>query len=133
MENENYSQSQENGDFFSQMAVPNSTAVLTLGIISIIFSVCCCILPIVGIILGIIGLILGIKAARIYDDNPGDYSLKSFKNLNAGKICSIIGLAWGVLFLVYFTVGFITSWDTILEIIEEAKDGTLDPSKYMRY
>jgi hypothetical protein len=68
--------------------VPNSTAVLVLGILSIIFCWCW---GLIGLILGIIGLILGGKAKKIYKENPGRFSIGSYKNLNAGYICSLIG------------------------------------------
>jgi len=68
--------------------VPNSTAVLVLGILSIVG--CWCYgLP--GIILGIIALVLGSKAKALYKNNPSQYSVGSSKNLNAGYICAIIG------------------------------------------
>ena len=77
-----------------QLMLPNSTASLVLGIISIA-SLCCC--SIIGFVVGIIGLVLGINAVALYRQSPGVYTDASFKNANAGKICSIVGLGLSVL------------------------------------
>ena len=105
------------------LILPNSTAALVLGIVSIA-SLCCC--SIVGFVLGIIGLVLGVNAMALYHQSPDVYSEASFKNANAGKICSIIGLAFGVIKIVQFII----QWPMIREIIQAAMDGTLDPSDY---
>ncbi len=94
-----------------QPKLPNSTASLVLGIISI--ALCWC-YGIVGIVLGIVGLVLGNKAVALYKQSPGVYSEASYKNANAGKICSIIGLALGVLSVIYF----IAMWSTIIAYIK---------------
>jgi len=99
-----------------QSALPNSTAALVLGIISIV-CFCCC--NFVGIALGIIGIVLGNKAVALYNQSPGVYTEASFKNANAGKICSIIGLvlcALTVVGLIAFWVPY-TTW--IMELIEQ--------------
>jgi len=75
--------------------VPNSTASLVLGIISIP-TFCFC-FGIVGTTLGIIGLVLGSKAVALYKQFPDVYTEASYKNANAGKICSIIGLSMSAL------------------------------------
>lgn len=75
--------------------LPNSTASLVLGILSIV--VCG---P--GLIMGIIGIILANKDIALYKSNPGYYSESSYNNLKAGRICSIIGiLLSGALILFY--------------------------------
>ncbi|WP_407405068.1 CCC motif membrane protein [Chryseobacterium sp.] len=79
--------------------LPNATAVLILGIISILG--CCCYgLP--GLIAGIIGLILSKKDNQLYKNNPSMYS--GYDNLKAGKIMSIIGIALSILFIIYLIV-----------------------------
>ncbi len=80
----------------TQQAVPNSTAVLVLGIISIVSCWC---YGLVGIILGIIALALASKGNAAYKMNPGQYSEPSFKNLKAGRICAIVGLSLSGLYL----------------------------------
>jgi len=97
------------------LILPNSTAALVLGIISIA-SLCCC--SIVGLILGIIGLVLGINAMALYQQSPGVYSEASYQNANAGKICSIIGLVLSVLSSFLVIIFKSTYIHSIKEIIE---------------
>jgi hypothetical protein len=81
---------------FIQTPVPNSTAVLVLGILSIVFCFC---YGFIGMVLGIIALILASKGNTLYKANPNAYSLSSFNNLKAGKICGIIGVVLSSLYL----------------------------------
>ncbi|MBI2731099.1 MAG: hypothetical protein HYX40_10165 [Sphingobacteriales bacterium] len=74
------------------MQLPNATAVLVLGILSIV---------ICGF-LGIIGLVLGNKDLSLYKANPGIYSEASLSSVKSGRICSIIGLClWGIGIIFY--------------------------------
>jgi hypothetical protein len=75
--------------------LPNSTAVLVLGILSI--PLCCC-YGIIGLILGIIALVLAKKATAIHMENPELYT--GFQNVKTGKILAIIGIALGAIYLV---------------------------------
>ena len=81
--------------------LPNSTAVLVLGILSIVLCWC---YGLVGIVVGIIALVMSGKAKREYTDNFGKYSESSYKNLNAGKVCAIIGTCLSGLYLVFVIV-----------------------------
>ena len=83
-----------------QQDVPNATVVLVLGICSIV--ICA-----LGPILGVIGLVLSGGAKRTYEANPSMYKESSYKNLSAGRICSIIGLCIGVLVWIYYIVVFV--------------------------
>jgi hypothetical protein len=74
--------------------LPNATASLVLGILSIV-SICCY----VGLILGIIGLVLGNKAVELYQSSPGVYSKVAYQNAHAGKVCSIIGLSLSAIYV----------------------------------
>ena len=74
--------------------LPNATAVLVLGICSIVFG---CFF--VGLILGIIGLVLSNKPRQMYKQNPELY--EGYGQLNAGYIMSIIGLVLSALYIVY--------------------------------
>ncbi len=87
---------------FGLMPVPNSTAVLVLGICSI-FPGCFC-LGLIGIVCGIIALVLANKGMAFYNSNPNNYSIASFNNLKAGKICAIIGLCLSSLILIIYIV-----------------------------
>ncbi len=86
---------------FGAQNLPNSTAVLVLGIISIVACFC---YGIIGIILGIIALVLASKANTMYQQNPSLYTEASFKNLKAGKVCAIIGLCLSALYFVFIIV-----------------------------
>jgi len=79
--------------------LPNATAVLVLGILSIL--TCCC-YGIVGLALGIVGLVLANKDMKLYREAPEKFI--NFKNLNIGRILSIIGVVLNALTLIYFIV-----------------------------
>jgi ribose/xylose/arabinose/galactoside ABC-type transport system permease subunit len=80
------------------LPLPNATASLVLGILSIVF---CVTYGTIGIILGIIGLVLANKDRKLYQSNPEAYSIDSYKNSNAGRTCSIIGLVLSGLFFLF--------------------------------
>lgn len=86
---------------FGKQALPNSTAVLVLGIISIVGCFCW---GIVGIITGIIALVLAGKDNVLYNQNPSLYTEASVKNMKAGKVCGIIGLCLSAVYLVFMIV-----------------------------
>jgi hypothetical protein len=69
--------------------LPNATAVLALGISSIILCWC---QGIIGIILAIIALVLANRDTALYDANPEAYSENSYKNLRTGRTIALIGL-----------------------------------------
>jgi len=86
---------------FGQIALPNSTPVLVLGILAIL-SCCCYGVP--GLILGIIGLVLGNKDIALYKNNPNAYTPSSYKNSKAGRVCSIIALILSALYVLLMVV-----------------------------
>lgn len=83
--------------FQPQRPLPNATAVLVLGILSIVTCFC---YGILGIILGIIAIVLAGKDKTLYASSPDQYTLASFKNLNAGRTCAIIGIILSVICLI---------------------------------
>ncbi len=89
----------QNENLFSnnKVMLPNATAVLVLGICSIVFS---CFF--VGAILGIIGLVLGSRSKKLYKTSPAMYD--GYGQVNAGWIMSIIGICLGGLYLIYWIV-----------------------------
>ena len=100
-----------NGGFNMQAALPNATAVLILGILSI---VSCCCYGIIGFIFSIIALILSKKDRQLYFANRGFYTESSFKNLNAGRVCAIVGLILSALCLLFFIIMIATfGWATL--------------------
>ena len=80
--------------------MPNSTAVLVLGIFSIVGCFC---YGIIGMILGIIAIVLHQKDKKLYNSNPNAYQ-QSFKNSKAGNVCAIIGLSLSVLYIIFFII-----------------------------
>ena len=76
--------------------LPNATAVLILGILSIL--TCCC-YGIVGLILGIVALVLAKKDLTIYIENPELY--EGFSNINTGRILAIIGIILSSIYLIF--------------------------------
>ncbi|NCU04482.1 MAG: DUF4190 domain-containing protein [Chitinophagaceae bacterium] len=81
-----------------QQPLPNATPVLVLGILSIVMCFC---YGILGLILGIIALVLSASSKRLYASAPELYTQSSYKNLNAGRICAIIGVILSLLFIAY--------------------------------
>ena len=79
--------------------LPNSTAVLVLGICSIVLS-----FFFVGLILGIIGIVLSGKGRKMYKEDPNLYD--GYGQLNAGFITSIIGLSISVIYIIYYIIFF---------------------------
>jgi hypothetical protein len=81
-----------------QQNLPNSTPVLVLGILSIVFS--CWYFSILGVILAIIALVLAGKDITLYHSSPSTFTLSSYNNLKAGRTCAIIGLSVAIVFFV---------------------------------
>ena len=93
------------GEFGSGSSnLPNSTAVLVLGIISIAL---CLAWGFIGVVCGIIALVLFKKDNVLYKNNPSKYSESSYKNLKAGQVCAIIGLILSSLMLLYIIFIFV--------------------------
>lgn len=77
--------------------LPNATAVLVLGICSIVFG---CFF--VGLVLGIIGIVIAGKGRKLYKEDPAHWD--GYSSLNAGYIMSIIGTVIGGLYVLYFII-----------------------------
>ena len=80
-----------------KQVLPNSTAVLVLGICSIVFG---CFF--IGVILGILGITMSSKGRKMYKESPELY--EGFGQLNAGFIMSIIGTALSALYIIYWLI-----------------------------
>ncbi|MCE3294929.1 MAG: hypothetical protein K0R65_643 [Crocinitomicaceae bacterium] len=87
-------------NFTGNKVLPNATATLVLGIISI---ATCWIYGLPGLICGIIAIVLHNKDKKIYMEDPQSYEA-SYKNLKAGYICGIIGLSLSALFILYIII-----------------------------
>lgn len=77
-----------------KQVLPNSTAVLVLGICSLVFG---CFF--IGFVLGIIGIALSSQGRKLYKSNPDMYT--GYSALNAGYIMSIIGTVLGGIYVLY--------------------------------
>jgi hypothetical protein len=86
---------QSNSNELINQKLPNGTAVLVLGILSIL--TCCC-YGIVGLILGIIALVLAKKDLVLYNANPQSY--KNYSNIKIGRVLAIIGIILSVIYLI---------------------------------
>jgi hypothetical protein len=84
--------------------LPNATAVLVLGIVSIVGCMC---YGLIGAICGIIALVLNSKDKKLLLADPDGYTESSVKNLNAGRICAIIGLCLSALYLAFLIIWII--------------------------
>lgn len=87
-----------------QTETPNSTAILVLGIISVVMCG-------VGLVTGIIALVLSKKSLAEYYSSPEKYTTTSFNNIKTGKTCAIIGVVLSsivVLFYVLYFAFFLT-------------------------
>ena len=82
-------------NFETGQKLPNATAVLILGILSVL--TCCCYG--IGLIIAIVALFLAKKDLALYKANPGSYT--NYSNLNIGRILAIIGIVINVLYLIY--------------------------------
>jgi hypothetical protein len=103
--------------YIEHIDLPNATAVLVLGILSIVFCWC---YGIIGTILGIIALVLANKDLKLYKENPRKYSESSYKNLNAGRVTAIIGLSLSALFLLYLIVVIALYGTLVISILESS-------------
>ncbi|MES2629140.1 MAG: CCC motif membrane protein [Bacteroidota bacterium] len=88
-----------------QTDLPNATAILVCGILSI---PCCMCYGVLGMILGIVAVVLGNKALKLYNASPGSYTESSIKNTRAGRVCGIIGLSLGAFYLVLTVIFIVT-------------------------
>ncbi len=75
--------------------LPNATAVLVLGILSI---ATCVAWGIIGLVCGIIALSIYPKDRRMFESNPKYYA-ESYKSSRAGYICAIIGVSLSAIML----------------------------------
>lgn len=88
--------------------VPNSTAALVLGILSIVTCLC---YGIIGLPLGIIAVVLGTSGLRTFKSNPDEY--KSPGNATAGRILGWIGIILNLIYLsLIIWVIYKIGWDS---------------------
>jgi len=91
--------------------LPNSKTVLVLGLLSIVFS--SWYFSVIGVVLSILALVLANRDLSLYYSNQSQYTLSSFNNLKAGRVCAIIGLAVAIVFFIFFILilfGIFVTW-----------------------
>ncbi len=88
----------------SEKNLPNDTAVLILGICSLVMCG-------LGLVLGILALVLSSKSLKEHKENPELFSESSYSNLKAGRTCGIIGICFSSMFVLFYIVyfGFVLS------------------------
>src|ERR1700733_1588329 len=99
-----------------QMALPNATASLVLGIVSIVGCFC---YGIVGLVCGIIAIVLSGKDKKLYMENPGAYTPGSYSTSRSGRICAIIGLSLSAIYVIVVIVYLIIFGAAILSNPQE--------------
>lgn len=82
------------GNNTNAMQLPNATATLVLGILSIVVCFIC----------GIVALVISNKDIALYRANPELYSAASYNNIKAGRVCAIIGIALQVIGLIIYII-----------------------------
>ena len=85
--------------------LPNATAVLVLGIVSLVFTLLSCIFsPVifVGLITSIISLAISPQAVRMHRAAPNQYN--GWGNVQAGRIMAIISLSLFGVALLFFLI-----------------------------
>lgn len=95
-----------------RVPIPNSQGILILGIFSLVTTFCCGGIGFVGLVLGIIAVVMSSKAIDTYERNPRAYTESSYKNVNGGRICGIIGIVvngalilFGIIYLILVGAG----------------------------
>lgn len=113
MDNYNY---QGYGQYMPPRDLPNATAVLILGIASIVGCFC---YGFVGVVCAVVALILANGDLKLYHANPGHYSVTSYNNLNAGRICAIIGIILSMISFLFIIIAVIANGLGVLTHMED--------------
>lgn len=83
--------------------LPNATATLVLGILSIVG---CFLYSLPGLICGIIALAIHQRDKKLYESAPDRYAT-SYKNAKAGFVCAIIGVVLSGLYMMVFILAIV--------------------------
>lgn len=97
---ETYNTGQYDRNIRTPLQLPNATAVLVLGIISLVMC------GPIGLICGIISLTMANKAKAEYQADPARYTSSSYSNMNAGRTCALIGVILSSIGLVFLIIYF---------------------------
>ena len=99
--------------------LPNATAVLILGILSIV--TCCC-YGVTGLIFGIIALVLANKDTKLYNENPELYL--NYNNINIGRVLAIIGVTLSGIAMMFFIYVLSLGEEGMKDFMQNLKDKT---------
>ncbi len=94
--------------FVQSRPLPNATATLVLGIVSIVFCG-------IGFITGTIAIVLHRSDKRLYDSDPMTYE-QSYKNARAGYICGIVGVCVSVAVIIIYVCWMIFIFSMMAKI-----------------
>jgi len=97
--------------------LPNATTIMVLGILSLVFCWC---YGVIGLVLGILAVSLSSPQRRTYREHPDDYTEVSYRNMNVGRICGIIGICISAVILLFWVVFFFLFTAGTLAVIESA-------------
>ncbi len=86
-----------------QQPLPNATSSMVLGILSLVF---CIFYGVLAVVLGGIGFYLAQQDRKLLAINPELYTAQSIGNHRAGRVCSLIGLIMGGLFIIIAVLAF---------------------------
>lgn len=87
-----------------QIDLEGAGGTLTTGILSIIF------MGIIGLILALITISGANKSIEKYKNDPGKYTISSYKKVNTGRTCAYVSLSiMGLLLLIALTAVLINS------------------------
>ena len=90
--------------------LPNTNAVIALGIISI----CTCFMyGVIGLTCGIISFVLAKKSIRLFEESPETYDENSYNTLKTGRICAIIGISLSGLAMLLLVAYLVTIFSLI--------------------
>jgi hypothetical protein len=84
-------------------SLPGETAILILGIVSIVLFC-----GLVGFVCGIIALVKAKKAILLYQMYPDDFSDASYRTVNNGRTCALIGVILSSIYL-FIIFGIVVS------------------------
>lgn len=84
--------------------LPNSTTILVLGILSLIFCWC---YGIIGLIMGIIAVVMASAQRKLYLESPDQYTESSFKNVNTGRTCGIIAICISAVVFIFMVMAIL--------------------------
>ena len=93
-----------------QQKLPNETLIIILSI----FGIVCCWCFGLGLIPAVIALVLAMKAQKIYNEQPENYS--NISTIKTGKILAIVGIVLGLYSIGSVIYQFSTiGWDAMME------------------